>query len=113
MALLHLIVAFGLLLSVTCYLSLATYYLLSCLLLSDAFYLQLVNTCKNLFLSLVVVRLVIFFILGHLSPITIIMSQGMPAEGKAPLRAKLKKQNLPKRPKNLPKNKKIIAEMMS
>ena len=44
-----------------------------------------------------------FFILGHFSPITIIMSHGTPGEGKAPLRAKLKKQNLPKRPKNLPK----------
>ena len=30
-------------------------------LLSESFYLKLVTTCKNLFLSLVVVRLVIFF----------------------------------------------------
>ena len=44
-----------------------------------------------------------FFILGHLGPITIIMSQGMPGESKAPFRTKLKKQNLPKRPKKLPK----------
>ena len=43
-------------LSVTCYLSLA-----NCYLLSDSFYLQHAKTCINLFLSLVVVRLVIFF----------------------------------------------------
>ena len=47
--------------------------------------------------------MIIFFILGHLGQITFIMSQGMPGEGKAPLRTNLKKQNLPKRPKNLPK----------
>ena len=33
-----------------------------CYLLSESFYLKLVTTCKNLFLSLVVVRLVIFFL---------------------------------------------------
>ena len=33
-------------------------------LLSDSFYLKLATTCKNLFLSLVVVRLVIFLIQG-------------------------------------------------
>ena len=32
-----------------------------CNLLSESFYLKLATTCKNLFLSLVVVRLVIFF----------------------------------------------------
>ena len=42
-------------LSVTCSLRLAIYYLLT-----ESFYLKLAITCKNLFLSLVVVRLVIF-----------------------------------------------------
>ena len=48
-------------LSLTCYLWLAT-----CYLLSVYFYLKLAITCKNLFLSLVVVRLFIFLvILGY------------------------------------------------
>ena len=45
------------LLSDDCYLLLAI-----CDLLSDSFYLKPATTCKNLFLSLVVVRLVIFLI---------------------------------------------------
>ena len=50
-------------LSDDCYLQLAI-----CDLLSDSFYLKLATTCKNLFLSLVVVRLVIFFIQNILDP---------------------------------------------
>ena len=47
-----------------CYLQLAI-----CDLLSDSFYLKLATTCKNLFLSLVVVRLVIFmFYLKFITP---------------------------------------------
>ena len=44
------------LLHVMCYLLIAL-----CYLLSEAFHLKLAITCKNLFLSLVVVRLVIFW----------------------------------------------------
>ena len=55
MALLHLSFALRWLLFVTLYLWLAI-----CYLLSVYFYLKLAITCKNLFLSLVVVRLVIF-----------------------------------------------------
>ena len=51
----ELIVPIELLLSVTCYLGLSI-----CYLLYDAFYMKLAITCKNLFLSLIVVRLVIF-----------------------------------------------------
>ena len=60
MALLHLIFAVRWLLFVTRYLWLAIYDLLyvTCYV---CFYLKLDITCKNLFLSLVVVRLVIFF----------------------------------------------------
>ena len=43
---------------ITCYLWLAI-----CFLLSESFYLKLATTCKNWFLSLVVVRLVIFCII--------------------------------------------------
>ena len=41
-------------------------------LLSESFYLKLVTTCKNLFLLLVVVRLVIFFL--NLEPVAIILN---------------------------------------
>ena len=47
-------------LSVTCYLWLA-----KCYLLSKSFHLRLDITCKNLFLSLVVVHLVIFSLIWH------------------------------------------------
>ena len=52
-------------LSDDCYLHLAI-----CELLSDSFYLKLASTCKNLFLSLVVVRLVIFKCLTHVCTCT-------------------------------------------